>query len=158
MRVPLFSMLVLTGLLAAGCGSSEPKRTAGTGNLPPERLAIVHVKPHEVLPAWKGMPIHVEDFYVGEAPYRVIEDTSFYILPGKQTFTVDYGPCQHGWGRVEATFSTAGTVYEGPFGRFDATLEPGKQYVIVGTDQLVGKNAVQTEHRLEVFVPPPESK
>lgn len=136
-------------LAAAGCGPAEPKRTAGTANLPPEKLALLHVDPHGALTAWKGQPVHIDSFYIDEASYPVSPDEAdqkFYILPGTQTFTIDYSPCVHGWAKVEAPFNTGSGVFEGPYGRFNATLGAGKEYTIAGSGKLVGKNAVMTEH------------
>lgn len=152
MRQLLPVVIIAVSLLAVGCAPKEPKRTAGTANLPPERLALVHMDPHGALTAWKGQPVHIDSFYIEEGAYAVAADDpdqQFYVLPGSYTFTIDYGPCLHGWAKVEAPFNTDTGVFEGPYGRFKATLEPGKQYRVVASDKLVGKNAVMTEHRFE---------
>jgi len=149
-RLYLLSLL----LFVVGCGAPKPVRTAGTADLPPEQLALVQIRPHGALTAWRGQPIHVESFYVGEAQYLVAEDRDFYVLPGEQTFTIDYGPCVHGLAKVEEPFNTGTGVFEGPYGRFDATLEAGRAYAVAADAKLVGKNAVQTEHAFrEVALP-----
>lgn len=157
-RSPRCLMVLCTLLLVAGCAPAEPKRTAGTANLAPDQLAILHVRPHHVMTAWKGQPVHVESFFIEEGQYAVADDQEYYILPGKQTFTIEYGPCLHGWAKVEAPFNADTGVFEGPYGRFEATLVAGKYYEIVGSSKLVGKNAVQTEHRLIEAQPPAKPK
>ena len=155
---PLFVLIACVLLLAAGCGPAEPKRTAGTANLPPDQLAILQMKPHGALTVWKGQPIHIESFYIDQGQYAVTEDQEFYVLPGKQTYTIDYGPCLHGWSKVEAPFNADTGVFEGPYGRFEATLLPGKSYIVVGSAKLTGKNAVETEHGFKEVEPSAKPK
>ena len=138
----------VTATLLAGC--NRPVRTAGTEKLPPEQLALVRVLQHGGLTAWRGQPIHVATFFVGNAEYPIDKDTDFLLTPGTHKLAVDYAPCLHGVDQSTAAFDDSTGVFAGPFGRFEATVEPGVAYTITADPTLVARNAVQTRHGLRV--------
>ena len=144
------SFLVVTVLAAAAllAGCNAPVRTAGTDKLPPEQLALVRVRQHDGLTTWRGRPVHIETFFADGAEYPLGRDRDFLLLPGPHKLAVDYGLCPHGTDRSAGDFDAGTGVFTGPFGRFEATLEPGVTYTITADPALVGRNAVETRHGL----------
>jgi hypothetical protein len=129
----------------AGC-EKGPVPTPGAQGQPPERMALVRVTQHGGLHEWNGNAIHIDKFFVGGIGYPVAGDADqqpFLVTPGAHTFMVDYGRCVHGWaGRPDDD------LFTGPFGRFEATVEGGAEYVLTAEGKLAGANAVQTLHTL----------
>ena len=142
-------MSVVLALLA---GCNRPVRTAGAEKLKPEQLALVRVQQHGGLTEWRGRPIHVETFHVGNAEYPISGDRDFLLPPGRHKLAVDYGLCPHDTGRAGAPpdddDDDGGGIFTGPFGLMEAELRAGTAYGITADPTLVGRNAVQTRHGL----------
>ena len=143
-----FLSVTLLGAAALLAGCNAPVRTAGTEKLPPEQLALVRVRQHDGLAAWRGRPVHIETFFADGAEYPLGRDRDFLLTPGPHKLAVDYGLCPHGTERSAGDFDADTGVFTGPFGRFEAALEPGVTYTITADPTLVGRNAVETRHGL----------
>lgn len=138
--------LAAAAALLAGCNA--PVRTPGTEGLPPERLALVRVRQHDGLAAWRGRPVHIETVYADDAEYPLARDRDVLLTPGPHKLAVDYGLCPHGRDRTAGDFDADAGVFTGPFGRIDATLEAGATYTVTADPTLVGRNATETRHGL----------
>ena len=143
-----FAIAVAALGLLPGC-EKGPIPTPGAENQPVERMALLHVTQHGGLHEWNGNAVHIDQFFVGGVGYAVTgdkpeEQKPFLVTPGPHTFMIDYGRCVHGWaGHPDDS------LFSGPFGRFEATVEAGGEYVLVAENKLAGTNPIQTLHRLK---------
>lgn len=121
----LSAAMVLAACAGVGCAVQTP----GTQRLRADQMAQVTVPKH--LPAHDllGNPVHVRAVYIDGLEYPLKRDQDFWLTPGRHTFRVFYGECDHRpemWLKESTEGLAAGMAGDGEEVLLDA--KPGRKY------------------------------